>query len=149
MKNKIKYKFQRAKKGYCDEDLYSIHDWFIDIFPKMLGEFAECTYGYPCNEEKLKQEALKLPANWIEQQIPIIDNIVKEYDCEFDLYDSFCCWLLIILRMKYCFERCDEWHKDYEKMWERGFYEILNNKVEEHKKEACYLFEKWFFDLWW
>lgn len=47
LKYKIKYMFQRAKKGYGDEDLFSIDAWFIDIFPKMLEEFAECTVGSP------------------------------------------------------------------------------------------------------
>lgn len=149
LKYEIQYKMQRAKKGYCDEDLFSIFDWFIEIFPKMLDEFADCSCGYPCNEEELKKEVVEFPKLWIKKQENIINEILKKYDEKFNIDDSMCCWLLIILRMKYCFEMCDEWNKDYNQIRERGFYEILNHKVEQHKKEGFYLFEKYFFNLWW
>lgn len=28
IKNKIKFKYQKAKKGYCDYDLYNVQDWW-------------------------------------------------------------------------------------------------------------------------
>lgn len=149
IKYNIKYKFQRAKKGYCDQDLFSIDAWFMEIFPKMLQEFAECTNSHPANGKELIKEVSKMPKMWAEQQKSIINKILKEYDDEFNVNDAMCCWLLIILRMKYCFEMCDEWHKDYEKYWDKKEYEILNNMVEKHKKEAFYLLEKYFFSLWW
>ena len=39
--------FQRATKGYCYTDLWSMDDWFLSIFPKMLRELAEKHYAYP------------------------------------------------------------------------------------------------------
>ena len=149
IKYKMKYIFQKAKKGFCDEDLFSIHDWFIENFPKMLEEFAECTCGYPCDEEELKEEVNKFPGIWKLKQKPIIDKILKNYDSEFNLKDGMCCWILIILRMKYCFEKCSEWHEEYECFWKMKQYEYINNCVENYKKEGFYLFEKYFFNLWW
>ena len=145
----IKHKLQRTKKGYCDYDLYNIDGWFINIFPKMLGEFAERTCGYPCNEEELKKEVSKMSTIWVQNQQSIIDKILKKYDKEFDRNNTMCCWLLIILRMKYCFEMCDEWNNHYEPYWENRQYEELNKEVEKYKAEAFYLFEKYFFALWW
>lgn len=148
LKYKIKYSLQRAQKGYSVEDLFSIDCWFMNLFPKMLNEFFECTCGIPCNTE-LKSEIKKMPKMWLEQQRPKINKTLKKYDTEYNLEDEMCCWLLIILRMKYCFERCDEWHEEFEKYWEDKEYEELNKMVEKHKKEAFYLLEKYFFHLWW
>ena len=149
VKDKIKVKIQKAKKGFCDYDLYSIDLWFINIFPKMLEEFINCTCGCPCNEKDLTIEVVGFPNIWKEQQRPLINKILKKYDEEYDLNDSMCCWLLILLRMKYCFEMCDEWNKEYDKCWDKNEYEILNKTINKHKQEAFYLFEKYFFDLWW
>lgn len=149
VKDKIKFKIQKAKKGYCDYDLYSIDLWFINIFPKMLEEFINCTCGCPCNEKDLTIEVVGFPNIWKEQQRPLINKILKKYDEEYDLNDSMCCWLLILLRMKYCFEMCDEWNKEYDKCWDKNEYEFLHKTINKHKQEAFYLFEKYFFDLWW
>lgn len=149
VKDKIKFKIQKAKKGYCDYDLYSIDLWFINIFPKMLEEFINCTCGCPCNEKDLTIEVVGFPNIWKEQQRPLINKILKKYDEEYNLNDSMCCWLLILLRMKYCFEMCDEWNKEYDKCWDKNEYEFLNKTINKHKQEAFYLFEKYFFDLWW
>jgi hypothetical protein len=148
-KYNIKYKHQRAKKGYCDEDLFSIFDWFIDIFPKMLDEFMECTCGCPANTEELHEEIKNFPIFWIELQQDKINKVENKYDNEFDLSDSMTCWLLILLRLKYCFELCDEWNPYYNEYWDKKQYDELDKLVEKHKKEAFYLFEKYFFALWW
>lgn len=41
--------YQRGKKGYCDEDLWDLYDWFTGIFPKMLEEFINNSQGYPAD----------------------------------------------------------------------------------------------------
>lgn len=149
IKDKIKFKIQKAKKGFCDYDLYSIDLWFINIFPKMLEEFINCTCGCPCNEKDLTIEVVNFPNMWKEHQRPLINKILKKYDEEYDLNDSMCCWLLILLRMKYCFEMCNEWNEEYDKCWDKNEYEFLHKTINKHKQEAFYLFEKYFFDLWW
>lgn len=149
IKYNIEYKFQRAKKGYCDNDLFSIYDWFMEIFPKMLEEFVECTCGNPGDEEELIKEVSKMPELWVEEQRSLVNKYLEKYDDKFDTKDGFCCWLIIILRMKYCFERCDEWHNYYEIFRETNDYDGLDDALTRYKKEAFYLFEKWFYALWW
>lgn len=155
----IKYKIQRMKKGYTDEDLFCMHDWFIKIIPKMLEEFCNDLIGYPCNSEDLKEEVRKFPVNWLEQQIPYFDELnkkYKDYDIEYDLDDGFCCWRLIILRMKYCLELCDENNSYYKKYYEEldeitqvddqiKIYNEIDDEIERYKEEAFYLLNKWFF----
>lgn len=50
----LKMKKERAKKGYCRQDVWNINDWFLDIIPKILKDFNEGRFGHPCdlsNEE--------------------------------------------------------------------------------------------------
>ncbi len=43
----VKWAHQRIWKGYCDYDLYSIYDWFLDIMPCMLEEYKTTRHGSP------------------------------------------------------------------------------------------------------
>lgn len=149
LKNNIKFIFQRAKKGYCDQDLFNIDAWFIKIFPQMLGEYAEFTIGCPASEEELIKEVKKMSKNWVLEQEDIINKYLNKYDSKFDIKNSCCCWILIILRMKKCFEMCDEGNSYYDLYRVTNDYEGLNEALEKNKKEAFYLFEKWFYALWW
>lgn len=45
----IKCAWQRANKGYCFRDLWSIDEWFLNIMPQMLDELNEIRNGYPSN----------------------------------------------------------------------------------------------------
>ena len=38
---------QRIKKGYCEKDLWSIRDWFLDVVPDMLEEYKKNRTGSP------------------------------------------------------------------------------------------------------
>lgn len=43
----LKCAWQRAIKGYCFRDLWSIDHWFIELMPRMLQEFKENSHAYP------------------------------------------------------------------------------------------------------
>lgn len=133
----LKKMVQRCRKGYCYEDLYCIDGWFIKTLPRMLREFSEKSMGVPCCTFDLMQDAHNLPIEFVE---------TVELDDIFDVRD---CWKLIILRIAYCFEHLDEFHKDYEDYWNKGKFAEKTNLMIEYKKEAFYLFEKYFWNLWW
>ncbi len=40
---------QRARKGYCERDIYSINAWFLDIIPEMLKDLSKTRKNYPSN----------------------------------------------------------------------------------------------------
>ena len=42
-----KWARQRAKRGFCDADLWEIHTWFIEIMPDMLEKLADTAHSYP------------------------------------------------------------------------------------------------------
>ena len=43
----IKYCCQRISRGYCDEDLFSIYDWFLAVIPNMLEQYKAERHGSP------------------------------------------------------------------------------------------------------
>lgn len=44
---KIKWAFQRAKRGYSDCDVWGFCDWFLEVVPDMLDKLAEEHHGTP------------------------------------------------------------------------------------------------------
>lgn len=44
---KIKFAFQRVKRGFSDYDVWDIDMWFCKTVPAMLERLAETTHGYP------------------------------------------------------------------------------------------------------
>lgn len=49
-----KWAKQRARKGYCELDTYSVSDWFLNTLPDMLEEIKKNYTGYP--DELTEQE---------------------------------------------------------------------------------------------
>ena len=45
----LKYRHQRAKRGYSDSDWFGMDSWFLEIIPKMLREFPH-GISYPGRE---------------------------------------------------------------------------------------------------
>ena len=45
--NELKMQKQRAKKGFCVEDTWSVYDWFLNTVPKILTELNKNRMGHP------------------------------------------------------------------------------------------------------
>ena len=43
----VKHFYQRANRGYSYRDVWSIHDWFTEIMPKMLTDLKKNLHGCP------------------------------------------------------------------------------------------------------
>jgi len=48
---------ERVWRGYCDYDLFSICDWFLEIMPTMLEEFRDTQHGCPVVTDKFDTKA--------------------------------------------------------------------------------------------
>lgn len=51
----LKYSKQRAIKGYCDRDVWSMCDFLGDLFPAMLTELKNTRHGSPGTLEDLDE----------------------------------------------------------------------------------------------
>lgn len=134
---KLKWRHQRAKKGYCDEDIWSIDYWFFDKFPKMLIELRECKHGVPCYTFP---EVDTFPNGWLKDEIKNLQKwkLKNGYDNgKVNLNSGKTMeeppnpdrWWMIISRMIWCFERASEDfelpNKYWDEMWEE-YYEKNN-----------------------
>lgn len=54
-KRNMKYAYQRIKYGYCDQDVWSIDWWFLNIVPNMLQDLRETTDGFPSGVEDMDE----------------------------------------------------------------------------------------------
>lgn len=76
MINKIKKFFERGRKGYCYEDLWSFDNWLSGTIARGLREFKEICHSYP-NDIDDWDEWMKILDEMIEcfeEQARIIDN---------------------------------------------------------------------------
>ena len=53
----LKYRRQRAKRGWSVKDTWSIDYWFLDVMPKMLEYLKEHHIGFPSEIQKEYFEA--------------------------------------------------------------------------------------------
>ena len=141
----FKYTYQRATKGYCDYDLFSISDWFLEVFPNMLKEFADETYSHPydMDEKEWGKYLVEMREHFL--------NACKEYENsspearkEFDeLYKDFYAAEYFKNPELYNTKERKEKIKEYYKKVK----EYDNYKQEELKK-GMDMFQKRFWDLW-
>ena len=141
----FKYTYQRATKGYCDYDLFSISDWFLEVFPNMLKEFADETYSHPydMDEKEWGKYLVEMREHFL--------NACKEYENsspearkEFDeLYKDFSAAEYFKNPELYNTKERKEKIKEYYKKVK----EYDNYKQEELKK-GMNMFQKRFWDLW-
>ena len=134
----FKYAYQRATKGYCDYDLFSIYDWFLEMFPNMLKEFSDGTHGYPWDMEE------KEWGKYLVEMGEHFLNACKEYE-----------------------DSSPEARKEYDELYEDFPLELYNTKEREEKVKEYYkkvkeyddykrkelkkgmdMFQKRFWDLW-
>lgn len=92
IRNRIVYKWlgfkarcQRFKRGYADEDVWNMYDWFIDIMQRMLGELAN-GYSYPTSLTEEEWEEILDDMRWTlwhmdEENIEaeLMDEYVNDY----------------------------------------------------------------------
>lgn len=49
---RLKWGWQRAVKGYCDCDLFSLDEYYLELFSETLEELANTTHGWPDKDFK-------------------------------------------------------------------------------------------------
>lgn len=66
---KTKYAFQRASRGYADNDIWGFGDYLDEVLEKGLRQLAETSHGYP------GYEPFDTPEKWETFLIEIADAI--------------------------------------------------------------------------
>ena len=76
---KVKWFWQRGKRGYADCDVWSMGDYLADIIPSMLRQLKEINCGYPGNLTEEKWDKL------LDEMIIGFSAAKRVYDDEYDL----------------------------------------------------------------
>lgn len=117
--NKLKMQKQRAKKGFCVEDTWSVYDWFLNTAPKILTELNKNRMGHPTD---------MTDKEWGD----IIDRMIF---CFTEANDYTCSQTNSI-----------DYDKNKDKWCEREI-EIVDYR-DKMKNEGLELFSKYFWNLW-
>lgn len=86
----LKYCKQRINRGWCDADLYSIHDWFLATVPPMLELYRQTRHGRPgiLGENYQNQDGILVNdtchAEWdaILERMIFLFREADEYSCQ-------------------------------------------------------------------
>lgn len=145
---RMKFAFQRVRRGWADEDTWNIDTWFCKVLPEMLEYLANNHQGttFECVESAEKDAAI---------------GIIKENEID---DESSRRWEEILRCMaNYIREGSeatrtkknkyeDEWLADWDnKEISKKFYDeeiVLNEYSKRCLSEGLKLFEKYFYDLW-
>lgn len=118
--NERRWKKQRAKKGYADVDVWNLHYWLTDTFPKMVYDLRDSKHGAP---EYEFEEFEHFPLLWVEEQSKILlqqkrdkgffkeDDKDKTWDKNeehLDLWGKekfFDRWWMVLSRIAWCLEQ--------------------------------------------
>ena len=117
--NELKMQKQRAKKGFCVEDTWSVYDWFLNTVPKILTELNKNRMGHPTD---------MTDKEWGE----LIDRVIV---CFTEADDYTCSQTNSI-----------DYDKDKDK-WREREIEIVDYR-DKMKNEGLELFSKYFWNLW-
>ena len=108
---RIKYSFQRMFKGYDDVDTFELFANFTDHYTKILTDFRNNHYGYPCDltesqwdeildemlyhldymsEERVKSKLRSnMPEDWLPDGMVVYEIMEKHKDEFFKLFSKY------------------------------------------------------------
>ena len=113
---------QRAKKGYCDTDVWNMDAWFIETVSNMLKELDKNRMGCPVLDEFLEQDGRKE------------STILKDYDSD----ELSARWSSILQKMIFLLDEMDEdkcsMKNPYQKQW-WGYHQKFDKKYPKHGDE--------------
>ena len=119
MWNNLRYRCQRFKKGYSDRDVWEMRDWFIQTAKPMLRELSAKAYNYP--EEAGEEQ-------WREILLEMADLLEI-----MDIWDD------TAARKQAGLEADDK---------SETTVQLISVEKEKAKNRFFFLFNKWFYDMW-
>ena len=117
--NNLRYRYQRFKKGYSDRDVWEMRDWFIQTAKPMLRELSNKACNYP--EEAGEEQWRKILLEMV------------------DLLEIMDIWDDTAARKQAGVQAADK---------SQDAAQLISNAKEKAKNRFFFLFNKWFYDMW-
>lgn len=141
---------QRAKRGFADQDVWSIDYWFIDVMSKMLTQLKNTQHGVPVMQDDdgnimSMEDASKKWQEALDKMIFLLHEMNEE-TCSFqNPYDDD---LISVYSIRYSHHPSElPEYKDTVDKYLNKEKEIANYR-NECKDEFFVLFSKYFWNLW-
>lgn len=128
----LKMKKQRFKKGYSNSDCWSMHYWLGDTFPKMIKTLRDMKHGSPDLDFS---EFYNLPLDWLIPELEKLEKIREKEGYEYNIYDCFDKWYIILTRIAYCLEQTNEELTEIKNEYAEQFHNEVwgeNNNILSH-----------------
>lgn len=160
----IKWACQRATRGYCERDMWSVSDWFLRTLPSMLEDAKTTSVGYPVELEErewseilsrlifllreanedtcskvnpFKEKYHRISKEFREKYGELGEALMSDEDRKKEK-DTGYSTLYLPSHLPEYKEICDLYFEEERK---------LNEYREQSKNEALELFSKWFYSL--
>lgn len=84
---KIKWFFQKCKRGYSDRDLWNLDNWILDILEKVINDFKiQNNHSYPSTFDSMDDWTAELEyAHSLLKHL----NEIKENDSGYSSYEEY------------------------------------------------------------
>ncbi len=126
---KVKFFFQRGKRGWADCDVWNVDGYLAKIIPPMLKRLKETTHSYPGYGEG------KTPEDWN----ALLDKMIEGWDAAKRVYED-----------EYVDTFQPGWFGKGEKITHETLDKCLHASMKDQKlfKSRMKIFTEWFFGLW-
>lgn len=153
---------QRYKRGFADEDCWSLDSWLCTTFPMMILALRDMKNGAPDEEFP---EYDNLPKDWKKAEYKKYKAKQEKLGYECDPHDIFTKWYIILTRIAYCLQQADkfleveniyadeyfgqlwgnydesksakDWFTQHTEKVDEG-YQLISNEVDEDLKNKYY-----------
>lgn len=137
----LKYGWQRATKGYCDYDLWSLDSFYQRMFRDSLRDYTKCLHGAPIEFYDAENDSIDSWVDYVLSAAQHFENSIEGYENPID-YD-----------FSIHVDKDGNWTKldaDQQELGKRWFKEEC--KIEQWKESELHLgiemIDTVFFNLW-
>ena len=126
---RIKWFFQRGKRGWADCDTWGVDYHLAKIVPEMLRHLQENAHGYP------GYGAASTPGKWYD----LLEEMIEGWEAAKRICDD-----------EYVDKVQPNWFENGEKLTKKTFDKCHEMQQEDQKlfEKKMKIFTKWFFHLW-
>lgn len=119
---------QRYKRGFSDNDCWSMEYWLTSTFPDMIINLRDMKHGAP---DLPFEEFNTFPEEWKDIELQKYKYITEKAGYEYEPHSTFTKWYIVLTRIAFCLreassdkEMYNPYEEEYNKaIWGDDFYE--------------------------
>lgn len=146
----LKYVWQRAIKGYCDQDVWNLDSFYATLFENSLRELKNTTHSYPMGLSSVEEwkkilEEMAYLFHACQEDNEVYEN--KYWEKYFDCVKAKTTYTLLDNGSIESSRDLSNEEKELEDKWFEEEKRITNQRIAD-KDAAFVMLSYWFFNLW-